>query len=502
MLRFSPNLNSAHRIHWREWGADAFDLARQEDKPVMLCLCAFWCGICQRMDETTFSTDEVVALLNAYFVPVRVEDAQRPDIDVRYNKNGWPTLVFLTPGGDFLASVNYLSPTDFSDVLVRVHVGYHRGDHAAAPAPPATLESAGPGEAAPVRPEAAREIAEIILADADPVHGGYGSDRKFPHCEVNEFFLRRYETTRDARYLNHVRLTLVKMHQSKTHDDEGGFFRYSSKPDWNEPHREKLLSDHAGLLSNALHVFELTGEAFFQATAEEIIAYLERSFRDSREPFFHGCRDYLRIYPQRDLPEGAILHKAKGMFSLTDGWMYTDANARAVSALLRAAKTLGRPDLVDSALETLRFLQARGYDDSRGVAHYFDDAPRVWGLLTDQVSMGFALLDAYEASRAGVFLQHAEALAGFTLARLRNPTGGFFDIAEKGPAHLRYPLTLLTENGATALFFVKLHEATGKPEYRDAAAWACQCFSGDFASYGLHAAEYGTALQAYLDSGG
>ena len=86
MFRFSPNPNSAHRIHWREWGADAFERARTEGKPVMLCLVAFWCGICQRMDETTFSDTEVIALLNAYFVPVRVEDAQRPDIDVRYNR--------------------------------------------------------------------------------------------------------------------------------------------------------------------------------------------------------------------------------------------------------------------------------------------------------------------------------------------------------------------------------------------------------------------------------
>ena len=136
MFRFSPNPNSAHRIHWREWGADAFEYAREQQKPVMLYLGAFWCGICQRMDETTFSNTEIIALLNAYFVPVRVEDAQRPDIDVRYNRNGWPTIVFMSAGGDYLAAVNYLAPGDFSDVLVRVHVGYQDSVSAAAPEPP------------------------------------------------------------------------------------------------------------------------------------------------------------------------------------------------------------------------------------------------------------------------------------------------------------------------------------------------------------------------------
>ena len=90
----------------------------------MLYLGAFWCGFCQSMDETTFSTDEIITLLNAYFVPVRIENAQRPDIDVRYNQNGWPTIVFMTPQGGHLASVNYLPPDDFAGVLVRVHQVY------------------------------------------------------------------------------------------------------------------------------------------------------------------------------------------------------------------------------------------------------------------------------------------------------------------------------------------------------------------------------------------
>ena len=93
-------------------------------------------------------------------------------------------------------------------------------------------------------------------------------------------------------------------------------------------------------------------------------------------------------------------------------------------------------------------------------------------------------------------------MAAFVQVNLQNPDGGFFDITQKGPAHLRYPLTLLTENGTAALFFVKLYDATKKQEYQDAAAWALACFTGDFTSYGLHAAEYGLGLQAYLDAGG
>ncbi len=496
MFRFSPNPNSAHRIPWTDWSPAAFDRARAEGKPVMLFLGAFWCGICQRMDETTFSDTEVVALLNAYFVPVRVEDAQRPDIDVRYNRNGWPTIVFLSAEGDYLASVNYLSPRDFSDVLVRVHVGYQERASSSAPGPPAPASPAADPE---LRPEAASEIAGIVWDLADPVHGGYETERKFPHCGANELLLRHHAATGDARYLNHVRLTLYNMRLSKTHDPEGGFFRYSSKPDWSEPHHEKLLSDHAGLLDNALHVFELTGEAFFRELAEEILDYLDRGFRDAAEPYFHGCRDYIRITPGRDTPPGSLLHGNRGMFSITDPWMYTDANARAVSASLRAARTLGRKDWKERALETLRFLLERCWDDSRGMAHYFDDGPRLRGVLTDQVLTGRALAEGFEATGERVFLDRAEALAVFIRTRLNNPAGGFFDIAEKGPAFLQYPLTLVDGNGAAARFFLKLHDLTAESHLLDAALWAFKCYHGDFTDHGVHAAEYATALAAYAE---
>jgi len=494
MFRFSPNPNSAGRIRWTDWSPAAFERARAEGKPVMLFLGAFWCGICQRMDETTFSDTEIIALLNAYFVPVRVEDAQRPDIDVRYNRNGWPTIVFLSGEGDYLASVNYLSPKDFSDVLVRVHVGYQERTPAATPTPSAPAPPAG---SPTPQPGAAAEIVEMVWRLADPVHGGYERERKFPHCEANELLLRHHAAAGDARFLNHVRLTLYNMHQSKTHDPDGGFFRYSSKPDWNEPHHEKLLSDHAGLLDNALHVFELTGESFFRELAEEILDYLDRGFRDPAEPYFHGCRDYIRVTPGRDLPPRAVLHKNRGMFSIADPWMYTDANARAVSACLRAARTLGRADRGERALETLRFLLKRCWDRAGCMAHYFDDAPRLRGLLTDQVLMGRALADGFEAAGETAFLEHAEALAGFIRTRLGNPAGGFFDIADKGPAFLRYPLTLVTENGAAARFFLKLHDLTANPEYLEAALWALKCYHGDLTDHGVHAAEYGMALADY-----
>ena len=124
MLRFSPNPNRAHLIPWRELSAEAFRAARQQDKPVMLFLSAFWCRYCQRMDEEAFSETENIALLNAYFISLRVENAQRPDVDARYNLNGWPTIAFMTPQGQLLAAVNYLPTEQFKNVLIDIYIGY------------------------------------------------------------------------------------------------------------------------------------------------------------------------------------------------------------------------------------------------------------------------------------------------------------------------------------------------------------------------------------------
>ena len=113
MFRFSVRSNRAHLIKWREWGPEAFQQATDQNKPVLLFLAAFWCGFCQRMDETALSDDEVIALLNAFFVPIRVEESQRPDVDLRYNHGGWPTIAFLTAQGEHLFSVNFMDPEPF-----------------------------------------------------------------------------------------------------------------------------------------------------------------------------------------------------------------------------------------------------------------------------------------------------------------------------------------------------------------------------------------------------
>ena len=103
---------SAPAIHWAAWGAEAFERAQAEDKLILLDLTAVWCHACHVMDETTYVDPAVVELLNAEFIPVRVETDQHPDIAARYKHGGWPTTSVLLPSGEILFQANALTPED------------------------------------------------------------------------------------------------------------------------------------------------------------------------------------------------------------------------------------------------------------------------------------------------------------------------------------------------------------------------------------------------------
>src|SRR4029450_333812 len=116
---------------------------------------------------------------------------------------------------------------------------------------------------------------------AGPVHGGHGRGQKFIHPEANDFLLSRYEATKDASYLGHVRLTLDGMRAGEMHDHEGGgYFRTCSNADWSRPHREKLLGEQAGVLANCLQTYGITRRPAYARMAEEIIDYLDRKLYD------------------------------------------------------------------------------------------------------------------------------------------------------------------------------------------------------------------------------
>ena len=495
MIRFSPNPNQANLIRWHEWGDEAFRKAREQDKPLVLFLTAFWCRYCQRMDEEAFSENENIALLNAYFISIRADDAQRPDVNTRYNLNGWPTIAFMSPEGDLLAATNYLPKDQFGDVLIRVYMSYQEKKDEIRAAKAASQNSskgtAGPMSRQEIDGAGVEQISKLIMELADPVHGGYGRGQKFIHPEANDFLLARYEATNDSAYLNQARLTLDRMREGAIYDREHeGYFRTTSGADWSHPHREKLLPEQAGLLANSLRVFRITKQTVYANMAEGIISYLDRKLSEHSHGIFYGCEDFLRV-------ENAAPSEQEEFFTIVDQCVYTDANAQAVVAYLEAAASLGKTSFQERALRTLKFLWEHCRSDNGGMFHYFDGAPHLEGMLNDQARMGMALTRAHRSTGEGNYLERAKELGEFVLAKLKNPEGGYYDIPAEGSAYLSLRLTLIEQNGTAALFFLSLAEATKEHRYQEAAQWALSAFRGDFRTYDIHAASFGQALIAW-----
>ncbi len=499
MHRFSPRANRAHLVQWREWGEAAFQEAREQDKPIVVFLTAFWCGYCQQMDETSLSNTNIHALLNAFFIPIRVEESQRPDVDLRYNQDGWPTIAFLTPVGDPLFSVNYTAPEPFLALLVKI-VDAHQRDSA-------TLLETGARNRAealarqskepPARlgPAIVAEIAGMVEGLADTAHGGYGGPFKFLHTEANDFLLYLHEVTGETSHLDHVAFTLENMRQSRLYDNnDGGFFRYSSKPDWQEPHPEKLLDDQAGLLRNYLRTYLLTGQGVYREIAEALIHYLNTALSSDSSPCFFGCQDYVR--PELDL--AAVRQGPMTLISLIDELVYCDANARAVSAYLDAWWILGREDCKIRAQQILEQLWETLRVPDGGMYHYTGGEPPVSGLLMDNVMMGTALLDAYGVCGDYVYLARAQHLAEDIVRLHCSPEGGFFDISETGPANLKIPMTVFTQNAQTAMFFVRLADLSGDIAYRKLAHWGLKPFPNTHRHHDAFAAGFGQVLGRLL----
>src|SRR5437763_1515326 len=128
-FHFSPRPNRASEINWHPWSQGAFDEARQTGRPILLSISAVWCHWCHVMDETTYSHPGVIDIINTNYVPVRVDNDVRPDINQRYNMGGWPTTAFLTSSGDILTGGTYMPPDQMASALMKV-ADYYRSNQA------------------------------------------------------------------------------------------------------------------------------------------------------------------------------------------------------------------------------------------------------------------------------------------------------------------------------------------------------------------------------------
>ncbi|MCC7363850.1 MAG: thioredoxin domain-containing protein [Dehalococcoidia bacterium] len=299
-------------VDWYPWGDEAFARARDEDKPILLSVGYSSCHWCHVMAHESFEDEATAAMMNRWFVNVKVDREERPDVDGVYmtavqaitGQGGWPMTVFMTPDGRPFYAGTYFPPSDghgrpgFPRVLEALHEAWTNERAQLLSSAEGITEhlqalanrtgASGPADISPERTQAALETFRNAF---DEEWGGFGHAPKFPAPGNLEFLLayaaRAPEDTAEPSAAQMALLTMVRMASGGMYDQlGGGFARYSVDRYWLVPHFEKMLYDNAQLARLYMHAYQLTGDEYYERIARETLAYLEREMLDPEGGFY------------------------------------------------------------------------------------------------------------------------------------------------------------------------------------------------------------------------
>jgi uncharacterized protein len=254
-------------VAWHPWGPEAFEEAKRLNRPILLDVGAVWCHWCHVMDEGTYTDAEVARLIDQFFVAVKVDRDEHPEVDRRYQRQvnaltgegGWPLTAFLSPAGDVFLGGTYFPAQDavgrpgFRRVLKEVARLWKEEPETvqqnASAIQGALQRSAGHASPASELGELTVAIRHDIESSFDPVNAGFGHAPKFPHPTAIAFLLLEAFRSGDAGPADRARDTLLHMADGGMYDHVGGgFHRYSVDEGWHIPHFEKMGVDNAALL--------------------------------------------------------------------------------------------------------------------------------------------------------------------------------------------------------------------------------------------------------------
>jgi hypothetical protein len=472
-------------IQWHEWGPETFHRAQAEEKLIVLDLTAVWCHACHVMDQTTYSNPRIIQLLNSNFIPVRVDTDQRPDLEARYRAGGWPTTNLLLPTGEILFQANALESEEMEAMLLEIQAVYatdkvdllQQASQFWSRVKEKIEASHSNGNA--LQASMVGQSIEIMKKQFDVVNGGFREAPKFFEPEAIQMAFAHGFLENEPAVIKMGLDTLVK--QVVLFDPVwGGFYRYAEQSDWSQPHFEKMLTIQAQNLRNYVEAFQLTGDPQFKRIALALIEYVSRFLTEPQTGFFYESQDAdVRGAEEGLLVTGTEYYALSESRRLAIGLPHVDqrtftgSNALMARSYLHAAPVLGKPEIEKLALHTLTRLFEQRFDVKRGLAHAEKEGVlSLYGVLSDHIFFGQALLEAFSTTGQSRFLQNAEALAEVSRQLLQDSVnGGFFDHPRAAATLglLKLPTKPATENFQAALWYLNLYHVTGNQVYRSIA---------------------------------
>jgi uncharacterized protein YyaL (SSP411 family) len=291
-------------VDWYPWGEEAFEKAHEQEKPLFLSIGYSACHWCHVMERESFEDREVASLLNSWFVCVKVDREERPDLDSLYmtvcqimtGQGGWPLTVIMTPdkkpffAGTYIPKESRFSQMGLLELLPRIHeLWISRKEDLVqnAEAVIQSLKASQISQGEDLDSSVFRSGYQQLQTQFDHEYGGFGSAPKFPMAHYLLFLLRYWSRTREQGALSMVAKTLRSMRRGGIFDQIGfGIHRYATDRTWLVPHFEKMLYDQALMTIAYVEMYQATRDSVYKKVAEEIIEYVLRELKGPEGGFY------------------------------------------------------------------------------------------------------------------------------------------------------------------------------------------------------------------------
>jgi uncharacterized protein YyaL (SSP411 family) len=469
-------------VDWYEWGDEAFERARKENKPVIVSIGYASCHWCHVMERESFMDAEVAKIMNDSFISIKVDREERPDVDQQFvyastaltGTAGWPLNAFALADGKPFHTITYHTKAEWIDLLKRVSVAWNNDSNKLKKQAASLTEGITPlfeyrGDTT-LRLDLPAFINNLpnSYSSLDFNNGGLKGYPKFPIPSVVEFMLQHYHLTGDERAGQWVTTTLDAIANSAVYDHVGGgFARYATDSLWQVPHFEKMLYDNGQLLSLYAKAFKATKNKRYGKIVSETLVFIERELTSENKFYFSsidadsngeegtfykwttdelrsvlgdGGSRYFNISDENILTTKpgsdvdidslkALLYDARQrrVYPLVDHKIITSWNAMMFIGCMDGATVLNDKDKLSEAITLLDVLSVKMFNNERVSRSMLNGtASETEGYLEDYAWLAKANIQAYEHSFSVSFLERAKAITDIAINRFQNKNSPLF----------------------------------------------------------------------------